>query len=88
MHRMDPPVKKKKKKDTGEAVAFGRRLDGQCAVPALAAGERYEDPLLSQQLRCRVALVVRRTDDSRLDALVSAVAVAMFEETVLRCLEP
>ena len=28
-------------KNTGEAVAFGDQEDGLCAVPALAAGERY-----------------------------------------------
>ena len=74
-------------KNTGEAVAFGGQDDGRCDVPALAAGERYQHPLRTF-VQCRVAQLARLTGEACLDAIVSAMAGAAFEEALVDCLLP
>ena len=74
-------------KNTGEAVAFGEQEYGECAVPALVAGERYEEPRRRLAER-RAALVARRTAETRLDVIVSAMAGAAFEDALFYCLQP
>ena len=78
---------------SGRAVAFGRQDDGQCAVPALADGERYvsESDLWREERSARawvlVCLVARRSEDAEVQAVAAAMAGGL-ERTVWHFAKP